>query len=69
MVSITLRVRELREAIGWSQRKLAVAADMSTVSVWKMETGRTKGVDFLSLAKLAHALGVDPRDLLDVKAE
>jgi ribosome-binding protein aMBF1 (putative translation factor) len=55
-------VRELREAQGWSQTRLAQAAGMTQSAVARFETGGT--VPTLPvLGRLAHALGVE----LDVR--
>ena len=61
---ITLRVRELREAKGWSQAELARRAGVQRVTVTLIENHRTKGVDFETLEKLARALEVDPGYLI-----
>jgi transcriptional regulator with XRE-family HTH domain len=51
-------VRRLREAHGWSQNQLAVAASMTQPAVARFETGGT--VPTLPvLARLAGALGAD----------
>jgi ribosome-binding protein aMBF1 (putative translation factor) len=55
-------VRELREAQGWSQTRLARAAGMTQSAVARFEAGGT--VPTLPvLERLAHALGVE----LDVR--
>ena len=59
MTPITLRVRELREAKGWTQEALADRAGLRRATVNAIEGGRTKGVDFATLEALAKALGVD----------
>lgn len=60
MTPITLRVRELRQAKGWSLRELARRADVQPMTLSAIENGQTKGVDFLTLEKLARVLEVDP---------
>lgn len=64
MTPITLRVRELREAKGWSQAELAERAGVRRATVSAIENGLTKGVDFETLEKLARALEVDAGYLL-----
>lgn len=64
MSPITLRVRELREAKGWSQAELARRAGVQRVTVTLIENQRTKGVDFETLEKLAKVLEVDPGYLI-----
>jgi ribosome-binding protein aMBF1 (putative translation factor) len=55
-------IRELREAQGWSQTRLAQAAGMTQSAVARFEAGGT--VPTLPvLERLAHALGVE----LDVR--
>ena len=58
------RVRTLREAQGLSQRKLALMAGTNQTHLWQIETGRINvGIDLLQ--RLAAALGVRVRDLID----
>lgn len=58
------RVRLLREAQGLSQRKLALMAGTNQTHLWQIETGRINvGIDLLQ--RLASALGVQVRDLID----
>lgn len=61
---ITLRVRALREAKGWSQVQLAERAVIRRATLSAIENGQTKGVDFETLEKLARALEVDPGYLI-----
>ncbi len=59
------RIRELREALGWSQTDLALKLDPKTSQpqIDRLEKGdRRLTVDWLAL--LAKALGVSPSDLL-----
>lgn len=51
-----------RRRLGWTQRQLAEAADLSDDMVARIEIGRT-GVSFGTIEKLASALGVDPAEL------
>lgn len=51
------RIREFREAKGWTQDELAVAADMNRVTIAKYESGRIEPKS-KSLSKLATALGI-----------
>ena len=59
LMPITLRIRELREARGLSQAELARLSCVRTATVSDMERGRTRGVDFATLERLADALGVN----------
>jgi transcriptional regulator with XRE-family HTH domain len=64
MTKITLRVKELRELRSLTQAQLAKAAHISPVTINRIERGLVKGIDFLTLEKLAKALGVDPALLI-----
>ena len=59
MTPIRLRVEELREAAGLSQTELAERANIRRATLIDIEKGRTTGVDFAVLERLANALGVD----------
>lgn len=56
------RVRQLREARGWSHADLAAKASTTPVAVRNWETGRQKIAPH-ELGPLAYALGVQPDDL------
>lgn len=64
MSPIYLRVRELREARGWTQVELAERAGLRRPTISAIENEQTKGVDFDVLERLANALGVDPGFLI-----
>lgn len=64
MTPITVRLRELREAKGWSQSELATRTGVSHSTIHRLETGKHKGIDFATLEKLADALGCDPGYLI-----
>lgn len=55
-------IRRRREAKGWSQAKLAAAADMGVSGVSQIETG-TRNPSAITLEKLAGALGIEVADL------
>lgn len=57
------RVRELREAKGWSQEELGFEAGLHRNYVGGIERGE-RNVAIVNIAKLAKALGVRPRELL-----
>jgi transcriptional regulator with XRE-family HTH domain len=59
-----LRVRELREAKGWSQAELARRAGVRQATLSAIENELTTSVDFAVLDRLAKALEVDPGFLL-----
>ena len=62
--AITLRVKELREAKGWSQAELADKAGIRRATVSAIESNQTTGVDFETLERMAQALGCDPGYLI-----
>jgi len=55
-------IRRLREEKGWSQAKLAGAADMGTSGISQIETG-ARNPSAVTLSKIAEALGVGVADL------
>lgn len=57
------RIRELRQAKGWSQQILADHAQMERSHLTRLEDGkREAGLKILE--KIADALGVEPYELL-----
>jgi len=56
------RIRQMREARGWSQSALALTAGVSRTTVGDYERGRTTPLPG-TLARLAEALGVRVADL------
>jgi transcriptional regulator with XRE-family HTH domain len=61
---ITIRIRELREARGWTQIELAKRAAVRQATISAIEAGQTSGIDFDVLERLADALAVDPGFLI-----
>jgi len=61
-MAVGQEIRRLREEKGWSQTKLAAAADMGVSGVSQIETG-ARNPSAITLAKLANALGVEVADL------
>ncbi len=53
---------EIRRASGMSQREVAEAAGVSTLTVLRAENGR--GLTMTTVAKIAGALDVEPGDLM-----
>lgn len=64
MSPITLRVRELREELGWTQGELAERAGITRATVNRLENARPASIDFAVLEKLADALDVDAPALI-----
>lgn len=60
MTPITLRVRELREAKGWSQAELGRRAKVRQAMLSELEAGKRQRIDLAILERLALALEVDP---------
>lgn len=58
-VPLTFRVRELREAKGWSQAELARRAGLRPATLSAIETNQTTGIDLATLDAIATALQVD----------
>ena len=56
------RIRRLREAKGWTQERLAEAADLDRAYVAGVEVG-LRNPSLRNLAKIAKALGVTLRRL------
>lgn len=57
------RLRDLRERKGWSQEELGFRADLHRNYIGGIERGE-RNVGLESIAKLARALKIRPRDLL-----
>jgi DNA-binding Xre family transcriptional regulator len=60
VAAITLRVREIRDAIGWSQDRLATEAGVTQATVSRLERGESSSIDLDVLDKISRALRVDP---------
>jgi transcriptional regulator with XRE-family HTH domain len=60
MSPVRLRVREAREALGLTVTALADLAGVRRATVSDLEHGKTRGVDFDTLERLAEVLGVHP---------
>lgn len=62
--SLGYRIRQLREDKNVSQRQLALMTGTSRSYLWKLEGGKADvGIDVL--CRIARALGVKVRDLID----
>lgn len=58
-------VKQLREQKGWSQEKLARIADISNNTITNIEVGNQLNPTIETLKKIAKALEVDTRDLVE----
>ena len=59
-------VREQRLAKNWSQEELAAAAQLDRTYIGGVERGE-RNISLLNIVKIATALEVNPRDLLNFK--
>ena len=64
MTPIALRIRELRQAKGWSQAELAQRAGVTQGNVSRIEGGKVASLDLEVFEKLANALDVHPAILI-----
>lgn len=62
--AIGARIRELREAHGWSQRQLGVRAGMKGAYISLLESGKRSNPSIEVLSKIARALGVSAEEFL-----
>jgi len=62
--TLYIRVKELREAMGWTQAELARRAKVRPSTLVDIEKGRTKRVQLDVLDRLATVLDVDPGFLI-----
>jgi MerR family transcriptional regulator, light-induced transcriptional regulator len=67
LASVGRNVQELRTGRGWSQQKLADAADLDRTYISTVERGR-QNPSLAALLSLAQALGVPVADLLGVES-
>ena len=68
MTSVTplrIRLKEVRESRGLTQVELSAASDVRRATISDIETGKTSGIDFEVLEKLATALGVNAAVLVE----
>ena len=65
MSPIYIRLRETRDARGWTQAELAERAKVTRATVSRIETGKVSALDLVVLEKLADALEVHPATLIE----
>lgn len=63
---VGLNIRRIRETRGLSQEKLAALAGIHRVYIGQVERGE-KNIGLINLCKIAKALDVDVRVLVDVQ--
>ena len=66
---IYVRLRETREARGWTQQQLAEKAGVTRATVSRIEGGKVASLDLEVFDKLAKALEVHPSTLIERKDE
>jgi transcriptional regulator with XRE-family HTH domain len=59
MTPISLRLRELRTAKGWTQQELAERSGVPQYTISRLESGEPESVNLAHLEQLADALEVD----------
>jgi transcriptional regulator with XRE-family HTH domain len=64
MMTLTLKLRELRERKGLSQARLAKTVGVRQATISGLETGKSRRIELDLLERLAKALGVKPAALL-----
>ena len=69
MTPIYIRLRETREARGWTQQQLADKAGVTRATVSRIEGGKVASLDLEVFDKLAKALEVHPAALIEKKDE
>lgn len=62
---IRIRLREVRELRGLTQAELAERSGVGRPTISNIETGKTSGIDFDVLEKLATALGINAAMLIE----
>ena len=67
LTPIIIRIRELREGRDWSQSELARRSGVPSPTISRIEAGKTAGISFETLEKLAKALEVHPAALIEKK--
>lgn len=68
MTPIHVRLRELREAKGWTQQQLADRAEVRQATISELESGVKKRLGLDVLDRLCVALGCEPGELLEREA-
>ena len=65
---VGIRIRNIRKSQGVSQQILAYEVDMEKTNISRIEAGRTN-VTIKNLYKIAQALGVIMKDIVDIERE
>ena len=65
LTPISIRIEDLRNGRGWSQAELARKSGVPQATISRIEAGKTAGISFDTLEKLAKALEVHPAALIE----
>lgn len=65
---LVARIRDLREAKGFTQESFAEHADLKYKHYQSVEAGRKTNLQLFTLIKIAKALGLDLKQLVDLDA-
>jgi transcriptional regulator with XRE-family HTH domain len=58
------RLKELRQRQVLSLRELEERSGVSYATTWRLESGRARRAHPRTIRRLAHALGIDPAELV-----
>lgn len=62
-MTIGEKIKELRSALGWTQRDLSIASDVTAESISRLENGHTDTPNKPTLKAISAALGVTVEEL------
>ena len=62
-------IKTRREECGLTQESLARACGVTMMTIWKLESGKTKAPTVDTLSKIADALGVSLESLMSTKKD
>ena len=66
---IRIRLKQVRESRGLTQVELAAASGVRRATISDIENGKTSGIDFEVLERLATALGVNAAVMIEHTSE
>lgn len=64
MSNVGQLIKNKRESLGWSQKKLGLAAGLSDSEIMKIENGTRKKPNWTNLCRIAQALDSHPFELM-----
>jgi transcriptional regulator with XRE-family HTH domain len=67
IIGIGKNIAKVRKRKKMTQRDLAMLAELEEQSIWRIENGARNNYTIKTLLKISRALGVNIRDLLNVK--